>query len=427
MFAHPRHRLSALVRRLGKRFGIDATYFVKSSLTVTLTYGATVLSGLVTGYLVARMFPPELYGGYKFVLSIVGIVSMISIPGLASAISRDIARRGRDKTPLRWTLSTNVLLCLAGALILLCMIGVLPLWHRTELWPLFVIAALLFIPNQVGSTFLSGIVTGTEKFGLNLRITMVSSLIVIPTVLLMLWLHPSAEILMALTIGVPSLLYLWVLRKEIKKYPSRERSNDVTAYGVQLSINTIPVTVANYVDDLLISALFGLTNLGIFSAAVLIPEQIKTWSKYLLPVTFARQAAGDDSAARRRKMLRAVGLGTAVFAAGIALYVLVAPWLLDVLFPRYHAQMATFVLYSRVSALTLLPIPGTLLPQYLEARGMVRESRISQWWGTAAQTVLLFALIPIMGPVGAIIARGAFRVVYVGYSYWVLGRLSKTA
>ncbi len=414
--------LKALLVKAGSRLGIDLTYFVKNSAIVTFTYIASVASGLVTGYLVARMFPKEIYGSYRFVLSIIGIVSMVSIPGLASAISRSIARDGKEKTPLRFTMATNIALCVVGVLILWGAIPFLHLWDRQDLWPLFFVGGLLFIPNQVGATFLSGIVTGTEKFSVNLRTTTISSLVVIPSVLLMLWLRPSPVILMGLMVGLPALLYLLEIRRALPSFPSTEKSWKVTTYGVLLSLNTIPITLATHLDGLLISAFFGLNNLAVFAVAILIPEQVKTWCKYMLPVSYARQAAGDDRADRRAKMTRAVWIGTLIFAVGIGLYVVIAPFVLPWLFPRYLGQMQDVILWSQASAIALITTPATLFPQYLEARGMVRDLRNAQWTASITLCALLVWLIPAIGPLGALIARGVYRFIYVAYAWWALRR-----
>lgn len=61
-------RLLALWDVVGRRLKIDVRYFAKTSTILTLHYALSVLSGLVTGYLVARLLPPEDYGGYRFSL-----------------------------------------------------------------------------------------------------------------------------------------------------------------------------------------------------------------------------------------------------------------------------------------------------------------------------------------------------------------------
>jgi O-antigen/teichoic acid export membrane protein len=412
-----RRRLSDTVRAAGKRFGFDAAFFAKNSAIATFTYVASVCSGLVTGYLVARMLPADVYGGYKFVLGITGMISVISIPGLGSAISRDIATKKPGDVALRFTLLQNALICLIGALALLGCILLLPLWHREELWPLFVVSALVFIPNQVGATFFSGIVTGTGSFGRSLKVTALSSVCVILTVLPMLLLYPSPAILLGLVVGIPSLFYLREIKRDLAVYRSESRSWGILQYGTQLSLNTIPITLSDYLDGILVSAFFGLKTLAVFSVAIIIPDQIKAWSKSLLPISFARQAAGNDDPERRRKMTVVVLLATAIFGAGILVYVLVCPWILWFLFPSYRADLSQLILLSRLAALILISVPATLFPQFLEARGRVRELRRAQWSSAVILCVMLLLLVPPYGAVGALIARGIFRLSYVFSAY----------
>jgi len=394
---------------IGKRFGIDAHYFAKNTAAVTLSHTVSVLKGIITGYLVTRMFPPAMYGEYKFALSIIGVIGFIALPGLPIAVAGAIAR----KEPISVHNLAKWYGCISaiGSLILLGSMLLLPYWGKPDLWPMFLIGALLFSPGAVSTSLYGGIIRGTGEFTNGLRASFITNTLVAVAVFIMLMVRPSSLVLLALTSGIPAVVYLCFLIPYERRFRSKESQKPLIAKAFNLSIATIPVSLSWYIDSILISALFGLNQLALFSVALLIPEQLKIWTKEIIPVLFSRQASGSDSADRRRKMHQSVIIGTVFFALGIFCYILIAPFIIPVLFPKYPAD--ELVRLTSVAALILITSPATLYPQFLEARGMMKGVHWSNWSASIAFVIALFALIPLWGPLGAIVARGIFRLTYV--------------
>jgi len=255
---------------------------------------------------------------------------------------------------------------------------------------------------------------------LSLKTNFYANLAAVIGILLMLWLKPSSLLLITLVYGVPSLFYLWNIRKALKTYQSKSSALPLLKKAAALSAATLPMIISWYVDGLLISAFFGLKQLAVFSVALILPEQIKVWIKELLQVSFARQAQGKDTRERRRKMDRIVLLGIVLIAAAVVAYMLMAPWLLPFLFPQYPAQ--EMILWSRMGALALLPLPASLYVQHLEARGIAKELQKANLLSSVMFCILLIVLIPSIGPIGAIVARGAFRAMYCTSCWFLIPR-----
>jgi O-antigen/teichoic acid export membrane protein len=392
---------------VGRKLGIDAHYFAKNSLILTGNYALSVLSGLVTGYLVARLLPPEVYGGYRFVISVVSIVSLLTLPGMENAMAREVAQKG-DKAAVRFTMFWNAALSLSGVMILLGIIPFLGFWHQETLWPLFLIASLIFIPLNIGPTFFSAIVTGTSSFRKALESGLINSILVILSVLTLLAFSRSPVALYGLVVGIPALVGLIRLRRALPAFPSTEKTWRVLRYALFLSINSIPFALAWYIDSLLVSALFGFKSLALLQVATLIPEQVKSWYKYLLPSSFARQANGKDSQERRRKLILITLLGIAIMTAGVILYVIAAPWLMHLLFPNYDAP--SLVLLTRIQALSVITLPSLLLTQYFETQSFKRELRTTQWSTTLLYICTLVLLTPRFGPLGVVLSRLMYRI-----------------
>lgn len=405
--------LSPLLTGIGKRLGIDAHYFAKNSVYVTLGQVMNVARGVVSGYLISRLFPAELYGEYRFVISVMSTIGILALSGMPRAISRDVARRGND-APLWTNMRIYAALCLIGAGVTIGAIGLLPYWNHLNLWPMFVLAGLLFLPINVGTTFFGGIIIGRGQFGTSLKTNLTSGSLVIVTVLLMLLLKPSPLLLLAFTAGIPALVYLFELRKLMREFPSRVPSRETLLYALKITAADIPMTLSWYLDSLVISAFFGLKQLAVFSVANMLPEEAKGFLKDFLPISFSRQAAGADTPARRAHLLRAVLWMTLIFALGIAAYIAVSPWLLPFLFPLYDP--AELIPLSNVSAIILITFPASLFSQQLEARGRAKAILIGQWLAAAILSVSLLLLVPTFGLMGALVARGLFRFTYALYS-----------
>ncbi len=409
--------LDALLTWVTRRFKIDAHYFAKNSIYVALSHGLTIAKGLTTGYLISRLFPAQMYGEYRFVLSITGTIGVLGLSGLPRAISRAVARGDKD-IPLHYTIRWYTIFCLVGAAAILGVIPFLGHWQHEDLWPMFLLAAMLFVPINVGTTLFGGIVIGKGKFGMSFKAGLISSILIIIGTLAMLLIHPSAIVLLALVTGIPAMVYLVSLRKAVREFPSDSHRFGILSYGIRLSIADIPMSLSWYLDGLLISGLFGLKELALFSVATMIPEEVKGLIKEFLPLSFSKQAAGTDSFERRMHLTKVVSWLTIIMAIGIGIYLLISPKVMPFLFPLYDPS--SIVPVTNAAAIVLITMPATLFAQQLEAQGRAKDVLISQWMSSAVFAIALVILVPLAGLIGALAARGIFRMTYAGYSFYAM-------
>jgi len=411
--------LAPFLTLLGHKGGFDAHGIAKQSGIVTLSHGIGTLKGIVTGYLVIRFFPQEMYGTYRFALSMVGIIGFIALPGMVSVLATQISQK-KLEAPVRSAINIFSYWCLAGAVIVFASIGFLPLWNKLEIWPLIAVSALLFVPSNVGVIIFGSLTRGTGQFSRALSATLLSNVLQVICVLLILVFYPSALLLLISSVGIPAIVYSFHALRWSKEYPSRASFAPHLRSVLNLSIASVPTTLAWYADGLVVSAFFGVKQLAILSVALLLPEQIKIWTKELFPILYAKQAGGDDSWERRMKLVRLAGVGTILFGVGILAYCLLIPFLVPYLFPQYDASLITML--TIVAAIILITAPATVFPQYLEARGMFRELQYVGWISAIVYVALLFILVPNYGPLGAIIGRGSFRACNISLSLIMLLR-----
>jgi len=407
--------IASAITAFGKKWKIDAHYFAKNSFLVLIGQAIGFLRGIVSGYLVARFFDQTVYGEYQFMLSIMGMIAVLGIPGMATPVARAWSRG--EPFSVAAVTRHQFLVAIIGSGLLLAAIPFLDMYGKADLWPLFLAAAILFPLPPIAMVRFGSYAVGKARFDISLRANVVwSSISVVLTTLIILF-HQSALLVLVVAVATPPLVYLWMGRHfRPPMVEGRDESGNIIRFAWKLTIASLPADLAWYVDKLMISHFFGLNQLALFSVAILIPEQAKVFTKQFFPVAFAKQAAIVDSRATRLKLLQAVLAGTAVFAVGIAVYVLLCPFVIPFLFPNYDASQLVFL--TSVAAATLITNPASLFAQYLEAQGMIRETRIAQWGAAAVFLVLLGMLIPTMGLLGAIVARGGFRFAFVGAAAW---------
>ncbi len=412
--------LSPTISAFGDKFGIDAHYFAKNSALVLLGHGVSIIRGIIAGYFVARYFEKDTYGEYQFILSVVGMLSLFGLAGMSNAVTRAWAR-GDAFSERRITLH-HLGVCAIGSVLLFAAIPFLHYYNRQELWPLFAAAAFLFPLSPIAMVRFGGFTIGKARFDIALKVSLVWSTLLILATVAILWLHQSALLMFVAATAIPSLVYLYYSRgihpPAIKS--GNDQTESIISYAWRITFATMPLDLVWYLDKLLISQLFGLNQLATFTVALLVPEQVRLFMKQFLPVSFARQAAGDDSWERRKKLIKIVLTGTLVFALGIAIYILLCPIVIPFLFPQYDAHELT--LLTSVASLALLTMPGTLFSQYLEAQGMLREIRIANWSAAVMFGGLLWILIPFYGLLGAVAARALFRFMHLSIICWFMVR-----
>ncbi len=407
--------LSPALNAISRRFRIDAHYFAKNSFLVLASQAIGILRGIVTGYLVARLFSKEMYGEYQFIASVTGMLALLALPGFSTAVARSWSRKEGFSIGRIHAIQLGV--ALIGSAILFCSIPFLSMYGRESLWPLFVAAAVLFPLPPIATLRFGAYALGQSRFDLTLKANLIWSIAMVAASLAVVFLHQSSLLIYIVNTSIPSLVYLAMSRKATPPSdPDGSNTKAIVRYGWLLTFASLPNDLSSYLDKLLISHFFGLDQLASFSVAILVPEQAKQVVKQLMPVSFPRQAVMNDVADARRKLQKVVWYGTLLFAAGIAVYWAVSWFALPILFPKYAAS--DIVGISNLSAFILIFMPATLFYQYMEAQKMIRQLQWTQWISSAVFSASLIALVPFYGAMGAVLSRGIFRMTSVTMAWW---------
>lgn len=110
--------MQSLLENAGRRLGLDLRYFASSGAWVSGRYILVGLIGLASSIGFARLGMPELYGQYQYVLAVTGLISIVTLPGLNTVALRGVAKGElgivRTTTAISFRLSIVAAFLLAG-------------------------------------------------------------------------------------------------------------------------------------------------------------------------------------------------------------------------------------------------------------------------------------------------------------------------
>ncbi len=379
----------------------DMLYLASGGFWYVVGQAAASLSTLALAVAFANFVTPEIYGTYKYILSLAGIFAVASLPGMNTAIARAVAR-GNESVIYAATRSRILHACV-GSFVALTGSAYYLLKGNTELsLALLVIAATLPFFDTLTS-YLSYFV-GKRRFDLKAKYYVTtqipSALILVGTIF-----FTDNIIVMLLAYFVPLALlraaqYARVTRS-IPRMPTKDDA-DTTRYGKHLTAMEILGMVAGGIDKVLIWKFLGPAQVAVYTFALAIPEQFKGPLKGIGEISFPKFAAQTPEQIRAN--LSALWRKLAFYGIGLfgisVVYIAFAPYIFALLFPQYMASIP----YSQLFALTLITNVASIPIAVLSAQ----QKTALQYTLSNTQHVIaigLFALlIPTYGIVGAIVA-----------------------
>ena len=381
----------------------DMVYLAQNGLWLT---GEQILFGLIAfglGIAFAHFVSKEVYGTYRYLLSLFWTLAAFSLTGVPVALNRAIARgeEGAYRAAIRLTLlgGLPVTLIASGLSYYYFALGESVLGYGALA---IALGTPLFQAGYLYAAFLEGKrdFRRTASFGVVLNLIPALALLAAmrtgatPTTFFAIWIISNIA-----TAGAISWIVFRIYR------PSPIASPELANYSGHLSALNILGTIATQLDQLLIFHFLGAADLALYSFATALPDQAKSMVTNLGNIAFPK-FVGRPINEIRRTMWQRVLLLTLVVAVGIAAYYALAPWFFGFFFPAYSDAVP----YSRLYALTLIAIGSIVPTTALQAHAAKRELYLFNIVSPLVQIATLFAGVWWWGLVGVIAARGATRI-----------------
>lgn len=404
-----------MLSKLEKIIKVDLSYVVKGGFWLTLGNGISFLSSLVLGIAFANLLPKATYGNYNFVISITNLLVLFSLNGMNTAITRAVAREkfGTIKkvifTRIRWGIIGSIISFLLAV-------------YYYSSGNLILAISLFFasfaIPFLDSLGIYDFILQGKKLFKTATIYLTVSQFVVTLILLLTIFINKSPILLIGVYFLSNIFTSLFFLKKTLKDIPvDHNKDTETITYGKHLSIQGLLGSIVTTIDIPLVFFFLGPINTAIYTIALMPAEHIKGIFKNISTLStplFAQRKLDDIKKVLRHQSI-VFFLLTIVTAIS---YIIVAPTLFQLFFPVYSQS----VFYTQLLAVSFLAFPVFLPVSIMQAQGMTKKLYIYNVLSASSQIILLLILVPLLGVIGAIIAKVVGRLFSSFLGFYLLSQ-----
>ncbi len=406
-----------LLKQVERVTKTDMIYLTKGGFWLGIGQMVNLSSIFALSIAFANLVSPEIYGTYKYLLAFAAILSIFSLPGLSTAVSRAVARG--DEATMAVALKTSIRWSLTGSAIALAVSAYYLIQENYQLAAGMGIISLA-LPFYDTLNIYASYLTGKRNFKQLTFYQVISQSVSVITLLLTLFLTNNI-IFIILAYFIPlivtrALIYRIVAPKKIQSAPDKE----TLKYGKHLSLINVLGVIASHTDTLLLWQLLGPQKVAVYAFALAIPEQIKGPLRSVSELAFPKFAALEGSAIKNtieQLYWKLFLYACALFALSGAYY-FAAPLIFGTLFPQYLES----VTYSQVFMFASIGLVGTIPISLLSAQKKLKEQYTFSIIQPLLQMAAFVILIPLYGLWGAIIARVIMRGFYAGFTLYLMHR-----
>lgn len=381
--------LNRLFNKTSKVLKLDTKYFAKASLYSGIQQGIGIVSGLIISYFFGHFVSKNIYGDYNLILSIIGFLTLITLPGIDSYLTRSIAQKF-DSSFVR-SIRIKFLFSLIGIPILLGF----AFYNSSNilLSTCFIITAVIFpflAPAQLYAEFL----TAKQKFKKLAFFISLSS--ILSTVLISLVILISGSltfILLAYFIGIliPSIIATTIILKNTK-INRKKIDKELIPYGMFGTILSIIPWSASYLGQILLASNFNTELLATFTVSYRLPLYVhKNLSVFYQPI-IAKLASQSYIQHKETLKVHSLKLVLGGFLLALPLY-LFSPTVITIIFSEKYADAIPF---AQLLSLSIIPLPLNWVISYIITFQKIKKPLfITTTLLNALKIISLIILIPI--------------------------------
>ncbi len=393
----------------------DMVYLAKGGFWLILSQGISTITGLLLVIAFANLISAEIYGNYRYLLSIIGILTIGTFAGINTAAIKAVAEGGETtfwrllKKKSYWSLTATILSLLVAG------------YHysngNTILTYSFIIAAI-GIPLAYISGMYEALLHGRKNFkwlailGIIVRVTtataIISALFLTDNLFIIILMYFIPEIILQ------TLFLFYFYRTRSTTTDDLARGKQLTKFGFHLSFMEILKNIASQIDKLLVFHYLGASQLALYAIATTPPSQIKTLMQNLTTLALPKMStasAKNTAQTLPQKLFRL----EIIIVTIIISYWLVAPFIFPLIFPQYLEA----VIFSQVYALSLIFFPRTFLSTAMTAHLKQKELYAIRTLAPAVRIGVFLITLPLWGlwgaVLGSLISNSLTAIIYQYY------------
>ena len=410
-------RIIAWLRWSERYTKTDMVYFTSSGFWISVSQFVYVPLALGLSIAFANLVPKDVYGTYRFILSLASIISIFALTGIDAALPQAVARgyegmlRRGFATYLRWSWMT---ISAAG------LIATYYFLHGNHLIAYSILLAGACAPLFAGANLYSEFLSGRKEFRIGALCgalqVIFSTAVMLAVMLLTKGVFPLITAYFVSNMLGALALYAYVVWK---LRPNDNVDPESVRFGYHVSITNVISTVADQLDRLMVFHLYGAAQLAEYSFAIAIPEYLRSSTKAVMILAIPKYAVRDRATAAGTVIMK-VALFCVVLLTIILLYILAAPYIFSLIYPKYLAAIP----YSQVYAFAILAGAGNIPVAVITAHRAVKEQYLQTVGNNLLRIVLLVVFSLVYGLWGIILARVIGRLLALATGTYLAQRMS---
>tara|TARA_B100000745_G_scaffold290355_1_gene229216 strand:+ start:15303 stop:16484 length:1182 start_codon:yes stop_codon:yes gene_type:complete len=372
-------------------------YLAKGGFWLSLGSIASHISVFIIAIAFANLLPKEVYGTYKYIISVATILSFFTLQGMAESIIQSVAR-GYEQTFIQAT-KMKVRWGLVGSFVGLGIAAYYFVNENMMLATAFLIVAA-FVPIWNTFNVYNSLLAGRRRFDISTKYHLASQLFILIATVSALLLTDNLFILLIVFFSSWTMVRIFFYIRTLKKYPlNKEVDVDAISFGKHLTLSRAPSAIAEQLDKVLLWHFLGPIAVATYFFALapvkVLAEPLKNVAALALPKLSTADVNGV-----KKTLIGRILLLSLFFIPIVGLYIYFAPYVYALVFPQYLDA----VLYSQLFALSLLLAPKIFIRQTLVAKKKKREIYQLQTIVPLVKIGLLLTLLPPYGLLGAVVA-----------------------
>lgn len=397
----------------------DMVYFASGNFWLITSRVVAVGSGMLLTVAFANLVSPQVFGTYKYVLAIAGIVGAFALNGLGTAITKSVAQGNKSVIrPLfwlsvKWSLPASIAAAVGSAYYFFR--------GNTDLGTGLLMIALT---NPLLNTFVfsKALLYAVGDFKGMALYNFPRSLVPVAAIVATIMFTDSVFPLLLAYFGSNLVTAWYIYERSLRRHgighdkPSesdRAKIRETVTYGKHLSVLGIFLQIVNYVDQLLLWFFAGPVQLATYAFTQAPVRELRNFTENTFPLIFPKFAQKTVEEIKRSLPLRVLQMTTASVVIATA-YIFAAPFIFKIFFPQYMSS----VFASQLLAGTMIFQAKGLVETLIIAHGEVKKRYIASVSTNVIRIALFVVFIPLHGYMGAvyaiIIAEAISSAIYYG-------------
>ncbi|NQV88103.1 MAG: oligosaccharide flippase family protein [Parcubacteria group bacterium] len=393
----------------------DMVYIAKGGgwTTVWRVANFSISFAIMTAF--ANLVSLEIYGRYQYVLSLVGLVAVFSLPGMETALIRSVAKGFESTFPKAFL--TRIKWGFLGSLVIVGVAFWTHLQGGDDALVSILLLAAVFLPFRSTAGFTTAFWRGRKNFFAEalFQVTLTGGVATI--VITTLFFTDSLFYIVLSFFAAQSVLGIFLYRIAYLHIRPTSEDESLIPYGKSLTLMGTVGIISDHLDKIILFAFLSPIQLATYAFAIDPARKVRGLipiSDLLLPKLSENGVVGDKR--KQRVFMKMLSMFIVTIPLAIML-ALVTPYIYGFVFPQYIESVP----YFQVLTILLALVPFTVLGVSLEAEMQIQSQYITKISIPVLKIGLFIILIPIYGIWGLIatlLVTEVVKDILTTYLFW---------